>query len=49
MTSQRKPVLLIIRDGWGKSPHPEQDSTNATVQARKPCDDMLRTSAPAAS
>ena len=48
MTSQRKPVLLIIRDGWGKSPHPDQDSTNATVQARKPCDDMLHARYPVA-
>ena len=41
MTSPRKPVLLIIRDGWGKNPHPEQNSTNATHLAKKPCDDML--------
>ena len=31
MSSQRKPVLLVIRDGWGNNPHPEQDSFNATV------------------
>jgi 2,3-bisphosphoglycerate-independent phosphoglycerate mutase len=41
MSSSRKPVLLVIRDGWGKNPHPEQDSFNATVLAKKPCDDML--------
>jgi 2,3-bisphosphoglycerate-independent phosphoglycerate mutase len=41
MSPFRKPVLLVIRDGWGHSPHPEQDSFNATRLARKPCDDML--------
>ena len=39
MSSQRKPVLLVIRDGWGDNPHPEQDSCNATLLAKKPCDD----------
>jgi 2,3-bisphosphoglycerate-independent phosphoglycerate mutase len=46
MNTPRKPVLLVIRDGWGKNPHPEQDPFNATVQARKPCDDMLRAKYP---
>jgi len=41
MNTPRKPVLLVIRDGWGKNPHPEQDRYNATVLAKKPCDDML--------
>lgn len=41
MSSTRKPVLLVIRDGWGHNPHPEQDPFNATRLARKPCDDML--------
>jgi 2,3-bisphosphoglycerate-independent phosphoglycerate mutase len=41
MSSPRKPVLLVIRDGWGRNPHPEQDSFNATTLAKKPCDDML--------
>jgi len=41
MNAPRKPVLLVIRDGWGKNPHPEQDRYNATVLAKKPCDDML--------
>ena len=48
MNSPRKPVVLIIRDGWGKNPHPEQDSTNATVLAKKPCDDMLHARCPVA-
>ena len=48
MTTPRKPVLLVIRDGWGKNPHPEQDKYNATVQAHKPCDDMLHAKCPVA-
>jgi 2,3-bisphosphoglycerate-independent phosphoglycerate mutase len=48
MSSSRKPVLLIIRDGWGDNPHAEQDSYNATHLARKPCDDMLHARCPVA-
>jgi 2,3-bisphosphoglycerate-independent phosphoglycerate mutase len=48
MSSSIKPVLLIIRDGWGKNPRPEQDSYNATKLARKPCDDRLRAGSPVA-
>jgi len=46
MSTPRKPVLLIIRDGWGKNPHPEQNDTNATFLAKKPCDDMLHAKYP---
>ena len=35
------PVVLIIRDGWGQNPHPEQDSYNAVKLARTPCADDL--------
>jgi len=48
MSSPRKPVLLVIRDGWGDNPHPEQDAYNATHLARKPCDDMLHRNSPVA-
>ncbi|CAM3080951.1 2,3-bisphosphoglycerate-independent phosphoglycerate mutase [Rariglobus hedericola] len=48
MNSPRKPVLLIIRDGWGSNPHPEQASTNAVALAKKPADDLLRATAPLA-
>ena len=41
MSTPRKPVLLVIRDGWGKNPDPSQDPTNAVVQAKKACDDRL--------
>ena len=48
MSSPRKPVLLVIRDGWGDNPHPEQDSYNAPHLAKKPCDDRLHAEAPVA-
>ncbi len=41
MSTSRKPVLLVIRDGWGKNPDPAQNATNATFLAHKPCDDRL--------
>lgn len=46
MTTARKPVLLVIRDGWGKNPDPSQDKTNAVALAHKPCDDMLHAKFP---
>src|SRR4051812_3507356 len=46
MSTPRKPVLLIIRDGWGKNPHPEQNAFNAVHLAVKPCDDMLHSRYP---
>src|SRR4051812_34021583 len=46
MSTPRKPVLLVIRDGWGKNPDPKQDTTNAVVVAHKPCDDMLHATYP---
>src|ERR1700722_6239354 len=48
MSSPRKPVLLVIRDGWGDNPHPEQDSYTATPLRKKPCDDMLPRDCPVA-
>ncbi|MBI5692546.1 MAG: 2,3-bisphosphoglycerate-independent phosphoglycerate mutase [Verrucomicrobia bacterium] len=46
MITPRKPVLLVIRDGWGKNPDPAQHATNAVALARKPCDDQLRAKYP---
>lgn len=46
MNSPRKPVLLVIRDGWGHNPDPSQDQYNATAQATKPCDDRLQATSP---
>jgi 2,3-bisphosphoglycerate-independent phosphoglycerate mutase len=46
MPSARQPVLLVIRDGWGKNPDPSQDKTNAVALAKKPCDDALHAKYP---
>ncbi len=48
MSTTRKPVLLIIRDGWGKNPDPGQNTTNAVHLAQKPCDDRLHATSPVA-
>ncbi|MGH7996856.1 MAG: 2,3-bisphosphoglycerate-independent phosphoglycerate mutase [Opitutaceae bacterium] len=46
MSTPRPPVLLVIRDGWGRNPHPEQNAFNAVHLAAKPCDDRLHASRP---
>ena len=46
MSNTRKPVLLVVRDGWGKNPDPSQNNVNATFLARKPCDDWLHANYP---
>jgi 2,3-bisphosphoglycerate-independent phosphoglycerate mutase len=46
MSTSRQPVLLVIRDGWGKNPDPSQDKTNAVALAQKPCDDLLHAKYP---
>ena len=46
MSTPRRPVLLVIRDGWGKNPDPAQDKCNAVVQAKKACDDRLHAKCP---
>lgn len=46
MSTSRKPVLLIIRDGWGKNPDSQQKETNAVALAQKPCDDHLHATYP---
>jgi len=38
---QVRPIVLIIRDGWGHNPHPELDSGNAIHLAKHPTEDML--------
>ncbi|MCB9838654.1 MAG: 2,3-bisphosphoglycerate-independent phosphoglycerate mutase [Phycisphaeraceae bacterium] len=35
------PLLLVIRDGWGRNPHPEQDAYNAVKLADTPVADAL--------
>jgi len=46
MSTARKPILLIIRDGWGANPHPEQNSYNSIFLAKKAADDKLRATSP---
>ncbi len=46
MSTPRRPVLLVIRDGWGKNPDPSQDPFNAVVLAKKACDDALHAQYP---
>jgi 2,3-bisphosphoglycerate-independent phosphoglycerate mutase len=46
MTKQKtilknKPFVLIIRDGWGYNPNPQEDAYNAVKCANTPIDDML--------
>jgi 2,3-bisphosphoglycerate-independent phosphoglycerate mutase len=48
MSTSRPPVLLVIRDGWGRNPDPGQNQTNAIFLAKKPCDDRLHASSPVA-
>lgn len=41
MQVRRKPVVLIVRDGWGENPNRDADATNAIVQADTPVSDRL--------
>ena len=39
----RGPIVLIVRDGWGRNPNAEHDAFNAVKLARTPrCDALLR-------
>lgn len=38
---KRRPFVLIIRDGWGFNPNPDEDKSNAVRCANTPVDDML--------
>lgn len=41
MKQTPKPVVLVVRDGWGRNPNPEQQSYNAVALANTPCSDRL--------
>lgn len=45
-SQQKRPVVLIIRDGWGNNPYPEFQETNAVHLAKTPVDDWLRRNYP---
>jgi len=38
---KKRPLVLIIRDGWGYNPNPDEDEYNAVKRANTPIDDML--------
>ena len=40
-TPVKRPLVLIVRDGWGKNPYPQWDSANAVHLARHPVADRL--------
>ncbi len=42
----RRPLLLIVRDGWGHNPYPEWNHANAVHLAKTPVDDRLRANYP---
>lgn len=39
--TKQKPVLLVIRDGWGSNPNSDHDRFNAIKLAETPCSDSL--------
>jgi 2,3-bisphosphoglycerate-independent phosphoglycerate mutase len=41
MTDGSTPVILVVRDGWGRNPHVEHDAFNAVKLAQTPCNDAL--------
>ena len=38
---RRRPVVLIIRDGWGQNPDPKWNDSNAIYLAKRPVDEKL--------
>ncbi len=47
MSAQRpRPVVLIVRDGWGANPHPEWNHANAVHLGKTPVDDKLMATYP---
>lgn len=47
MSDTPKPVVLIVRDGWGENPNPEHDAFNAVKLAKTPRTDALMAQYPA--
>jgi 2,3-bisphosphoglycerate-independent phosphoglycerate mutase len=41
MPSTKKPIVIIVRDGWGKNPHAEWNKANAVYLAKHPVADRL--------
>jgi 2,3-bisphosphoglycerate-independent phosphoglycerate mutase len=43
---KHSPYVVIIRDGWGYNPNPDEETFNAAKVANTPVDDMLMSSYP---
>jgi len=43
---RRKPVVIIVRDGWGANPYPEWNHANAVHLANTPINDRLMAECP---
>ena len=43
---RKRPCVMIIRDGWGYNPRPEEDAFNAIKVAKPPVDAMLMANYP---
>ncbi len=43
---KKRPYVMIIRDGWGYNPNPEDDKFNAVKLANTPCDDAIMSKYP---
>jgi len=41
MTIDRRPLMLIVRDGWGHNPYPEWNKANAVYLAKTPVSDRF--------
>jgi 2,3-bisphosphoglycerate-independent phosphoglycerate mutase len=37
----KRPLMIIVRDGWGENPNPQMDSYNAVKLGKHPVDDKL--------
>ncbi len=46
VTLKNKPYVLILRDGWGYNPNPDEDEYNTIKCANVPTDDMLMSQYP---
>src|SRR4026207_1507578 len=42
----KRPLVLIVRDGWGKNPFPEWNRANAVYLAKHPVADRLTADSP---
>src|SRR5258708_23626457 len=46
MNSIKRPVVIIVRDGWGKNPYPQWNHANAVYLAKHPVADRLMSDYP---